>query len=272
MTLALGPLALPVALLLGLLSFFVASFAGQRAGRSAGVAVEPLLFRLLLVGLVAARLAFVYQFRDAYLQSPLGILDIRDGGWDPLPGLAAAAIYAIIEGLRRRPLRKPLVVALGAGAAIWLAGSLAMEAARDEPAGLPALRLQAVSGEWVALASYAGKPTVVNLWATWCPPCRREMPVLQQAQAERPDVNFVFLNQGESAAKVRAYMAAEALPLRNMLLDARGEARTQFGLNGLPTTLFFDARGRLTGTRVGELSRATLQQRLPAPSLPAKVP
>lgn len=272
MTLALGPLTLPVALLLGLLSYFVGSFAGERAGRRAGVAVEPLLMRLALVGLVVARLAFVFQFRDAYLQSPLGIIDIRDGGWSPLPGLAAAGIYATFEGLRRSALRKPLGVALGTGAAIWLAGSLAMEAAKNEPAGLPALQLQAVSGEWIALDSYAGKPTVVNLWATWCPPCRREMPVLQQAQAERPDVNFVFLNQGESAAKVRAYMAAENLPLRNMLLDVRGEARAQFGLNGLPSTLFLDAQGRLTGTRVGELSRATLQQRLPAPPLAAKEP
>ena len=127
---------------------------------------------------------------------------------------------------------------------------------------LPPLAVQSLEGPTVSLASFQGKPTVVNLWATWCPPCRREMPVLEQAQVQRPDVNFVFLNQGESPDRVRSFLAAQNLPLRNVLLDVHGRAGIELGHRALPTTLFYDARGRLVDTRVGELSQASLGQRL----------
>ncbi|WP_459655422.1 TlpA family protein disulfide reductase, partial [Achromobacter xylosoxidans] len=69
------------------------------------------------------------------------------------------------------------------------------------------------------LAAFQGKPTVVNLWASWCPPCRREMPAFEQAQAANPDIHFVFLNQGEAASTVRQYLDEHAPSLANALLD-----------------------------------------------------
>lgn len=269
-SLQLGPLTLPFALLLALAALAVGMVAGRLLGRRAGIDVEPLLWRLLAVGAIAARLAFVAQFRDAYLQAPLDILDIRDGGWTPLAGLVAAGIYAIAAGLRRAPLRQPLAAALGAVALLWTLGTLVLDAGSTGVVRLPALQLQSLAGQAVALDASQGKPTVVNLWATWCPPCRREMPVLQQAQARRPDVYFVFVNQGETAAKLQAFLTAQQLPLRNVLLDPQGKARDALGHRALPTTLFYDAQGRLVDTRVGELSRATLAQRLPA--LPSPTP
>lgn len=268
-TLQLGPLSFPFALLLAMAALALGMFAGRSMGRRAGIDPEPLLWRLLAVGAVAARLAFVMQFQDAYLKAPLDILDVRDGGWTPLAGFAAAVVYALASGLRRAPLRAPLAAALGTVALVWTLGTLALGALPGEVTRLPPLRLQALGGQTVALADFQGKPTVVNLWATWCPPCRREMPVLLRAQAERPDVNFVFLNQGESAAKVQAFLAGQQLPLRNVLLDARGEAGVQMGHRALPTTLFYDAQGRLVDTRLGELSPATLGQRLAAVSPPS---
>ena len=59
-----------------------------------------------------------------------------------------------------------------------------------------------------------------------------------------------------------SWLAARNLPLRNVLLDARGQALEAFNRRGLPTTLFFDAKGRLISTRTGELSAATLAERL----------
>lgn len=269
-TLQFGPLTLPFTLLLAFAALGFGTYAGRRIGRRAGIDVEPLLWRLLVVGLVAARLAFVAQFHDAYLKAPLDILDLRDGGWAPLIGIAVAAAYALVVGVRRAALRRPLAAALGTTAAIWLLGAGALGALTDAAGRLPALTMQSVAGQSVALADFQGKPTVVNLWATWCPPCRREMPVLHAAQTERSEVNFVFLNQGESAAKVQAYLTAQQLPLRNVLLDAHGEVGVQMGHRALPTTLFFDAQGRLVDTRVGELSRATLAQRLDTLSSPSK--
>ena len=143
-------------------------------------------------------------------------------------------------------------------------GAVALSVRPDTGHALPALELTSLEGRPMNLAEFKGKPTVVNLWATWCPPCVREMPVLQQAQAERPGVNFVFLNQGESAEQVSTWLRARRLPMRNVLLDANRQASAAFKQRALPTTLFFDARGQLVSTRVGELSSATLTERLQA--------
>lgn len=75
-------------------------------------------------------------------------------------------------------------------------------------------------------------------------------------------MNFVFINQGESAQRVSGWLASRNLPLRNVLLDSRGQALETFNQRGLPTTLFFDAKGRLKSTRTGELSAATLAEKL----------
>ena len=114
------------------------------------------------------------------------------------------------------------------------------------------------------LAEFQGKPIIVNLWATWRPPCVREMPELHQAQLDHPAVNFVFLNQGEPAEKVRAWLQAQPQPMRKVLMDANRQAAAAFKQGAPPATLFVDVEGRLVGTRIGELSAATLTERLQA--------
>ena len=96
--------------------------------------------------------------------------------------------------------------------------------------------------------------------------------MLQQAQIENPNVNFVFLNRGESAEQVNQFLVRHRLDLRNVLLDADGAIGAKFGQNAFPTTLFFDAKGRLVDRRIGELSRATLAQRLEALSRKPELP
>ena len=141
-------------------------------------------------------------------------------------------------------------------------GSIAALAGAGSGVTLPALQMQSLDGRPVSLASYAGRPTVVNLWASWCGPCRREMPLLQQAQQAAPEIEFVFLNQGETPTVINDFLSQQRIVLRNVLVDDRLQAGSAFGQRALPTTLFFDARGRLVSTRIGELSAATLEQRL----------
>lgn len=263
-----GPLVLPWQLLLVLATAVLTSFVGKRAGRKLDLDLEPLLFRVALVAVIGARLAFVWQFRAAYFKSPLDILDIRDGGWSPDAGLALAWLCALALSRRRPVVRRPLLMAMLAGSAVWLAGSVALGLVPANGSKMPVWTLQALDGSPVGLSSFEGRPTVVNLWATWCPPCQREMPVLRQAQLEHPEINFVFLNQGESAEKVRQYLQRSQLVLRNVLLDPKAEMGSRFDQKALPTTLFFDARGQFIGTRIGALSRATLAQRLDSLSPP----
>ena len=260
-TLQIGPFVLPASLLFMVVAITAAASIGQWAGRRVGVDVEPILFQTLVVGLVVARLAFVLQFSTAYHASPFAVLDIRDGGWRPLAGFAAAWLFALGRQLKRPVLRKPLLGAVFAASVIWGGGMLARSLPGEERK-LPTLALTSLQGSPVDLARFEGKPTVVNLWATWCPPCVREMPILHEAQVGNPAANFVFINQGESAQRVSGWLDARDLPLRNVLLDTESQALVAFNQRGLPTTLFFDARGRLVSTRTGELSAATLAERL----------
>ena len=256
-----GPFVLPVALLFMFAALAAASFIGRRAGRGVGVNVEPMLFWTLVVGIGVARLAFVLQFSTIYRASPLAVLDIRDGGWQPLTGFAAAWLFAIAWQFKRPVLRKPVLSAMLAGTAIWCGGLAAVSLSVEERK-LPALAFTSLQATSIDLAQFEGRPTVVNLWATWCPPCVREMPVLHAAQVSNPAVNFVFINQGESGERVGSWLARRNLPLRNVLLDQESQALKAFEQRGLPTTLFFDAKGRLVSTRTGELSAGTLAEKL----------
>ena len=256
-----GPLVLPASLIFMLLAVTAAVFVGKWFGRRVDVDVEPMLFQALVVGVVVARLAFVLQYRMAYQASPLAVFDIRDGGWRPLAGFAAAWLFVLGWLFKKPPLSKPLLAAVFAGTMIWGGGIFSLSISSDEQE-LPTLSLVSLQGSTVDLAQFKGKPTVVNLWATWCPPCVREMPVLYQAQAANPEVNFVFINHGESALRVGPWLAARNLLLSNVLLDTQGQAMGVFNQRGLPTTLFFNAKGRLVSTRTGELSAASLTEKL----------
>ena len=221
------------------------------------------LWQTLLVGLVIARLAYVWQWQQAYLRDPIAILDVRDGGWDVAIGGAGAFLYALAVARRRPQAKRPLMTAGIVTATIGVIGTIALAFWPGQSTiRVPSLDLQALDGRSVDLQEFAGSPLVVNLWATWCGPCRREMPVLQRAQADHPAVRFVFINQGETATQVETFLRAEKLVLDNVLLDRRQEAGKNFGRLALPTTLFFDSYGRLVSSRIGELSNATLAQRL----------
>lgn len=260
--LKLGPLLLPLELLVLLAAAGCTLLVGKRIGAKAGGAVENALWYALFVGLIAARLAFVFEYRSLYLASPLAVLDIRDGGWNAGVGLAGVWLYAIYRWRSNPLLAAPMRWALAAGTVIFVAGTAYLTFRPDDGQPLPDLAFTSIEGKEVRLDGFTGKPTVVNLWATWCPPCVREMPVFQKAQVERQDVHFVFLNQGEPAQVVRRWLDQRGLVLANVLIDEPRQASAVFKQQGYPTTLFFDARGRLVSRRIGELSSATLDERL----------
>lgn len=259
--LPIGPLMIPYSLLALLAAVLLGDFAARRWLRQRGDDSQPPAGRILFAGVLAARLVFVAQHADDYLAAPWSILDIRDGGWHALGGFIGAWLAGAWFMLRDRPRAASVFGGLAAASITWGMAQGILDMHQDAPT-LPKAALSTLEQRPVALDAYAGKPLVVNLWASWCPPCRREMPVFQRWQAQRPDVNFVFVNQGESLATVEAFLAQEGLALRNVLLDETGEAGQAIGQRALPATLFFDADGNWTETRMGELSNATLGQKL----------
>ncbi len=257
-----GPLSLPPGLILVGLVVAVAMIVGNRLGRKSGIEVENRLYTILLAGAASARAGFILENYQAYLTSPWSMLDIRDGGWSAWAGTMGAWLCAVLLIRRHPPLKKPLVPALVISTSVWAAGLLVLSLPPRDTPSLPDFSTLSMEGMQVALPSYVGKPTVLNLWATWCPPCRREMPAFERAQKEHPDVHFVFLNQGEEPAKIQQFLVTSKLTLKNVLLDTQSEVGRSLGHRSLPTTLLFNAEGRLVGTRVGEFSYPTLVQRI----------
>ena len=261
LTINIGPLALSTAHVLLLLSLLLATFTGWYVGRRSAVNPEKQLFRLLLAALLVARVDFVAVYFEHYREQPWQALDIRDGGFIAWPGLLAALLLGAWLAWRTPAIRKSLASALAVGVLSWGLGSLALHSL-EQGTRLPELSFRDSSGATVELEDYVGKPLVVNLWATWCPPCRREMPVLAEAQRDNPELTILFVNQGEGQGVVNQYLEAEALGLDNVLLDSSGRLGQHVGSMALPSTLFYDAEGRQVGSHLGELSRASLARAL----------
>ncbi|MGB3394734.1 MAG: TlpA disulfide reductase family protein, partial [Stenotrophomonas sp.] len=216
----------------------------------------------VLLGVLGARVAHVLLHAADYLAEPLAIIRLGDGGYLPWAGVAVALAHALWATRRQLP-RKPVMLGLFASGALWLMTAMVVFALQRSNIELPTdVALADVHGNAASLSAHAGKPLVLNLWASWCGPCRREMPALVQAQREHPGIGFVFANQGEDVAEVTAYLAETRLQADNVLLDGGSLLMQRTGARALPTTLFFGSDGRLRGVHMGELSRASLQARL----------
>lgn len=261
---SIGPLVVPTQLAVLLICVGVAAAVGHLAGRRQRAGIGSTLIDMLLAGVVAARIGFVVLWFDQYRSAPWTMLDIRDGGYMPWAGIVAAGLVAIWQARRQPVLRKPLALGLLAGAFGWLAVPGALRFGVEPTlAELDTVSLVTPQGQPASLRALAGgKPMVINLWATWCPPCRHEMPVLAAAQQQEKDVSFVFANQGEDVATLRRYLDEVQLVLANVLLDPGKSMGQTYGSMALPTTLFYDAGGRLVDTHLGPLSRASLASKL----------
>jgi thiol-disulfide isomerase/thioredoxin len=108
-----------------------------------------------------------------------------------------------------------------------------------------------------------GTPVVVNLWASWCEPCKREAPMLSEAAAANPGVQFLGVDTLDSREGAEAFIAEHGLPFPS-LFDPDGSIRTDLGSFGLPVTAFFDAEGDLVAKVDGELSQETLDEHVAA--------
>ena len=261
LTLTIGSFALAINHLLLILALALATLVGWRVAKRGGENPESVLFSLFLLGLLAARIGFVIAYWRYFHQDPLQMLDLRDGGFVVWAGLLAVVVGAVIWGWRRAGLRRPLGWGLCSGLAFWLLASLSSNL-YEKGTQLPDMVLRNANGESVQLGSYKGGPLVINLWATWCPPCRREMPVLQNAQHQHENVTFLFVNQGESMQSVSTFLETQGLNLSNVLFDSGGQLGQKVGSMALPTTLFYNADGRLLASHLGELSEASLARAL----------
>ncbi|GHE22625.1 redoxin [Halomonas urumqiensis] len=213
---------------------------------------------LVIAWVLGARLGYVAMHPDAYAAAPLDVLKIWQPGFHGIWGMLAALVWSA-WALRDHVLRMIGAMAMVVGSSsLWLVLVTLAPLGNPMPlAELPDLELQTLEGEAVNLRQLRGERVVINLWATWCPPCLREMPLLEEADA-RDGVTVVVVNQGEELLQVIRYLDDQALEFRYPLLDPRQELMVIMESPGLPTTMLFDAEGRAMERHVGELSRAQL--------------
>ena len=228
----------------------VLSYGRRWAGRD----LSRPAFLVMAIGVLAARAGFVGQNWSAFAGEPWTAAYIWQGGFSTLFGIGAAAATLIV--MLRGKARAFAMTTLVAVIATWFVVDRLIEPpARPLPAGLSVERLD---GGLVALDSLRGRPFVINLWATWCGPCRREMPMLVATARANPDVTVLLINQGDDLQRVSRYLAAEGLPEANILLDPGSSVGLALRSSALPTTAFVSANGKVVDVHIGEISRAAL--------------
>ena len=169
-----------------------------------------------------------------------------------------------------------LVLTLIAGAALITAGVLLSIVTRsganaqsegpfsaistqERPA--PDFTLPDLSGAQFSLAQFRGQPVVINFWATWCPPCRDEIPRLIEAyQREKDGVAFIAISD-EPANVVGPFVKENSIPYVN-LLDSGDRVSSVYGIKALPTTLFISRDGEIEVYYTGEMSARIIEEGL----------
>lgn len=257
--LTLGPLVLGwgrLALVAGLLVFL------WLVGRGRNPAWDNAAWWAVILGVLAGRLAYGVLNWDSLSQDGLlgflgSLVDIRSGGlvW-PL-ALAVGGAY-LLWRLRRDVLKLAPALLLGALAvALPLLLRPVQASSLGINPGATLLRLEPDGSQTTVSWSALPKPLLVNVWATWCPPCRAEMPLL--AEYIRQGYPIVLLNAGESQGEIRRFLSEQGLGVPVYLSS---EIQQGLGVSGLPTSLTLQTDGGVINRHLGALNRAQLRDLL----------
>ena len=130
----------------------------------------------------------------------------------------------------------------------------------------PAFTLKTLDGEPASLSDYAGHPVLINFWASWCKPCRGEMPLIIAAYHAHQQAGLAVLaidltDQEGSRKDIQKFATEFQIPFP-VLFDEKGQARRSYALRGVPTSIFVGADGIVRGVNPGPVTEAALQHGL----------
>ncbi len=123
----------------------------------------------------------------------------------------------------------------------------------------PNFRMQLESGEGLYLKDLVGRPVLINFWATWCGPCRLEMPDIVRQASLHPDLVVIAVNVQEAIDQIAPFAEDFAMELP-IARDVDGKLSDLFEVRGMPTTYFIDRDGKISTVWVGVLTPAKLEE------------
>lgn len=160
-----------------------------------------------------------------------------------------------------------LLIAAGGGWWVWanrLPDATVNQLRQPAPAvghPAPAFATTLLDGSQVALADLAGTPVVLNFWATWCGPCRNEMPALERAaQRYAGHVTLIGVNEAEDAATIAPFVDEFGISFPIALDTEQKIGADLYEVSGLPTTFFIDGSGIIRKVWMGEMNSVTLEE------------
>lgn len=253
--LAVGPLVFSADRAPVVAALIVFLIAAALLGRGRGGRVGDWAVLASFGALIGARLGFVATNLPVFMDHPASVFAIWQGGFSPVGGLIGFALATLWHFRQQRQGAVQAGIAALLALVAWnVVAELSAPALEAMPENLQLARMDGTS---VDASTWQGQPMVLNLWASWCPPCRREMPMMVDVAKAESDVAIHFVNQGEGPEAIRKFLAQAGLVM-DPVLDNGQQMMRHFDAMGLPATLFITADGRVQRTHMGEISRAGL--------------
>ena len=174
-----------------------------------------------------------------------------------LAGCGRAAPAAVRSG----PLVAPEQMPAGVGRGFPTVASVQERATVQVGEMAPAFSLTLDDGRTLTMASLRGRPVIINHWATWCGPCRQEIPALAAAARAHPDLVIIAANRYEDLPSIQAFAAEFAMQFP-VAYDPDGLLGDLYAVRGLPTSVFVDRAGRISAIWTGMISAPALAEQL----------
>ena len=239
-----------------------------RRDEAARTVIFDVVFNTLFIFFLVWKLSpAVFRFSQI-IEQPSALLFLPGGVAGGIAGGAGAMIYLAVKFFRIKPVAGRIVRGLIVSAAVFtavffLAGGVAGLQHRSSRGEAPDFELTGLDRESYRLSDYNGKHVILNFWASWCAPCRAEIPEFVEFYKNANEDTVVLLGINQTSSEASAGAVREFAEGRGMkfpiLLDSSNRVHGLYGIRGIPTTVIVGPDGLIKAQRMGAVTSAWLK-------------